>query len=154
SVPFLTDDHGAAINESVAMMLYVAERYGPTPLLPARDDPAFSRVLQMTAFGETTLGALINPLIIARFAAPDGQKENWLTGALATRLGDAIAFAAGVLGERAYFAGDAFTLADISVSTAFDIAAGALGKAVPDSFGAWRARVQSRPAYQRAAAAQ
>jgi glutathione S-transferase len=110
SVPFLTDDHGAAINESVAMMFYVAERYGPTPLLPARDAPSLARVMQMTVFGETALGAMINPLIIARFAAPEGEKVNWLTGALEARLGDMIGFTAGVLGQQPYLAGDAFTL--------------------------------------------
>ena len=36
STPFLQDDGGVAINESVAMMLYLAQRYGPTPLLPGR----------------------------------------------------------------------------------------------------------------------
>jgi glutathione S-transferase len=153
SVPFLTDDHGAAINESVAMMLYIAGHYGPTPLLPARDDPAFGRVLQMTVFGEATLGAIMNPLIIARFAAPEGEKENWLTRALEGRLGDALAFTAGVLGSQPYLAGDTFTLADISVSCAFDIWMGALGKAIPEALNAWRERVRSRPAYQRAAKA-
>jgi glutathione S-transferase len=34
TVPFLEDDGGVAINESVAIMFYVAQRYGPTPLLP------------------------------------------------------------------------------------------------------------------------
>jgi glutathione S-transferase len=152
-VPFLEDDHGAAINESVAMMLYVAERYGPTPLLPAKTDPAFARVIQMTVFGETTLGAAMNPLMMAKFAAPEGQKINWVTGALEARLGDALGFVAGVLGERPYLAGDTFTLADISVSTALDMWTGALGKAVPASLTAWRERVQGRPAYQRAQAA-
>ena len=154
SVPFLTDSHGASINESVAMMLYVAERYGPTPLLPPKDDPAFARVLQMTVFGETALGATMNPLMMAKFAAPDGQKVNWLTGALESRLSDALSFAAGVLGTNDYLAGGTFTLADISVSTAFDMWTGALGKAVPEALTAWQARVKARPAYARAAAAQ
>ena len=37
TVPFLEDDGGVAINESVAMMLYVAQQHGPTPLLPTDD---------------------------------------------------------------------------------------------------------------------
>ena len=153
SVPFLTDDldekeeGGTAINESVAMMLYVAERYGPTPLLPAKTDPAFARVIQMTVFGETTLGAYMNPLMMAKFAAPEGQKVNWVTGALENRLDDALSFVAGVLGDQQYFAGGTFTLADISVSTAFDMWTGALGKAVPAALTAWQARVKARPAY-------
>jgi len=153
TVPFLEDDKGAAINESVAMMLYVAERYGPTPLLPAKDDPAFARVLQMTVFGETSLAALMNPLIMARFAAPEADKVSWLTKALEARVGDALGYTAGVLGERPHLAGAAFTLADISVATALDMWKGALGKAMPAPLGAWHARMQARPAYQRAAKA-
>src|SRR5580765_1592331 len=52
TVPFLEDEGSVAINESVAIMLYLAERYGPTPLLPAGSDPALARVLQLTVFGE------------------------------------------------------------------------------------------------------
>jgi glutathione S-transferase len=160
SVPFLTDDFGlkedggAAINESVAIMLYLAEHYGPTPLLPARDDPRFARVMQMTVFGETALGAYMNPLMMAKFAAPEGDKVSWLTRTLDGRVADAVAFAGAALGGQDYFAGDTFTLADISVSTALDMWKGALGMPVPEAMAAWRERVQERPAYQRAAAAQ
>jgi glutathione S-transferase len=56
TVPFLEDDGGVAINESTAMMLYLAQRYGPTPLLPGNDNPLLARVLQMTVFGEATIG--------------------------------------------------------------------------------------------------
>jgi hypothetical protein len=34
TVPFLEDAGGVALNESVAIMLYLAQRYGPTPFLP------------------------------------------------------------------------------------------------------------------------
>jgi glutathione S-transferase len=34
TVPFLEDSGGVALNESVAIMLYIAQQYGPTPLLP------------------------------------------------------------------------------------------------------------------------
>ncbi|MEI9888647.1 MAG: glutathione S-transferase family protein [Rhizomicrobium sp.] len=152
NVPFLEDD-GVAIGESVALMLYLAERYGPTPLLPARSDPACARVLQMTVFGETTLGASMNPLMMAKFMAPDADKANWSTRTLEARVAQALDFAAGLLGDGPYFAGETFTLADISISTAFDMWKGALGKPVPEAFAAWRTRVQARPAYQRASAA-
>jgi len=160
SVPFLTDDldgkedGGTAINESVAMMLYIAERYGPSPLLPAKTDPAFARVIQMTVFGETTLGAYMNPLMMAKFAAPEGQKVSWVTEAIEDRLDGAFKFVTGVLGSNAYLAGGTFTLADISVSTALDMWTGALGEEVPAALTAWQARMKARPAYARAAAAQ
>jgi glutathione S-transferase len=67
SVPFLQDDAGVAINESIAMMLYLAQKYGPTPLLPGKDDPTLGRVLQMTVFGEAAIGAEMNSLLAAHW---------------------------------------------------------------------------------------
>lgn len=154
TVPFLEDDGGAAINESVAMMLYLAERYGPTPLLPAKSAPNFARVLQLTLFGETALGAYMNPLMMAKFAAPDADKLNWSVRTLEERVETALAFVSGALGAGPYLAGETFTLADISVSTALDMWKGALGKPVPEALMPWRERVQARPAYQRAQKAQ
>jgi glutathione S-transferase len=154
SVPFLQDDGGVGINESVAMMLYLAERYGPTPLLPPKSDPAFARVLQLAVFGEATLGAGMNPLMMAKFAAPDADKNNWLVRTLEPRVAQGVDLVAGLLGDQPYLAGDAFTLADISVGTALDMWKGALGKAVPGTLAAWRERLAARPAYRRAQAAQ
>lgn len=155
SVPFLKDDDGVAINESVAMMLYLAERYGPTPLLPAKSErAAHARVLQMTIFGEAALGGAMNALMTNRFAAPEGEKGGWLIGAMEGRTAAMLDYVAGILGDKPYLAGDSFTLADISVSCALDMWKGALGKDVPQALAAWRARVQARPAYQRAQAAQ
>ena len=51
SVPFLEDQGGVAIGESVAQMLYLAGRYGPTTLLPT-DPAAVAWVLQITVSSE------------------------------------------------------------------------------------------------------
>jgi glutathione S-transferase len=150
NVPFLEDAGHVAINESVAMMLYLAERYGPTPLLPAKTDSAFSRVLQMTVFGEATLGAVMNPMMAARFAAPDGDKENWSVRNSAGRVEQALNYVATTMGAGPYIAGEVFTLADISIAGALDMWQGALRKPVPDVLMPWRERVQARPAYGRA----
>ncbi|HXC56004.1 MAG TPA: glutathione S-transferase family protein [Rhizomicrobium sp.] len=154
SVPFL-EDGGVAINESTAIMLYLAERYGPTPLLPPPTDAAaHARVLQMTIFGEASLGAALNALLIDRFAAPEGQKGGWIVGAMEGRAAQMLDYVAGIMGGNPYLAGDNFTLADISVACAIDMWHGALGKPVPDAFADWRTRLQARPAYRRALAAQ
>jgi glutathione S-transferase len=150
SVPFLEDDGGVAINESVAIMLYLAQKYGPTPLLPAKDDPTLARVLQMTVFGETTLGAQMNTLMAAHFMAPDADKKNWSVRGTEARVEQAIGYVADILGDKPYLAGPNFTLADISISTAFGMWKGALGKVIPDKLAAYRDRLAARPAYQRA----
>lgn len=154
TVPFLEDEGGVAINESVAIMLYLAQKYGPTPLLPVKDDPALARVLQMMVFGEATIGAGMNTLMAAHFAAPAEDKRNWSVRGLEARTEQAIGYVSDKLGDNPYLAGTDFTLADICVSTALGIWKGALGKEIPDKLVAYRERLAARPAYQRASKAQ
>jgi glutathione S-transferase len=149
SVPFLEDEGGVAIGESVAMMLYLAQRYGPTPLLP--DEPvALARVLQLTVASEAALGGLMNPMMGTKFAAPNDQKTNWTDGFCEARVTDALGYAESLLGEGEYFAADRLTLADIAISTTLGMWKGALDKPVPDRLAAHRGRMMQRPAYQKA----
>jgi glutathione S-transferase len=150
TVPFLEDEGGVGLCESVAIMLYLAQKYGPTPLLPDKDDPALARVLQMTVFGEATIGAGINPLLGAHFGAPEADKRNWSVVWQEARVEEAVRYVADRLGAEPFLAGASFTLADISVSCALGIWRGALGKALPDKLVAYRERLAARPAYQRA----
>lgn len=153
TVPFLEDD-GVAINESIAMMLYLAEKYGPSPLLPDRQDPALARVLQWTVLAEATIGAGMNPLLAARFGAPEEEKQTWLVHAQDARVEQAVRHVADKLGDRPFLVGEGLTLADIAMSTALGIWRGALGHALPDTLAAYQDRMQARPAYQRAKAMQ
>jgi glutathione S-transferase len=150
NVPFLQDDGGVAMHESVAIMLYLAHRYGPTPLLPGNLDPRLARVLQLTVFGEATLGAGINTLLGAHFGAPEADKRNWSVRGTQARLEQAVAFVADMLGKYPFLAGSELSLADISVSCALDMWSGVLGHALPAKLEAWRERLAARPAYQRA----
>jgi glutathione S-transferase len=150
TVPFLEDEDGVTLNESVAMMLYLAEKYGPTPLLPGKDDPRLARVLQMAVFGEATIGAELNPLLAAHFVAPEADKRNWSVRAQEAQVERALTYVSDMLGDAPFLAGADFTLADISVSTALSMWRGALGRALPDKLAAYQERMATRPAYQRA----
>jgi glutathione S-transferase len=151
-VPFL-EDQGVAITESTAMLLYIAQAHGPTPLLPPPGDPACARVLQMTVFGEATLGANINALLIDKFAVPETDKNGALQRMMRGRVEQAVEFAAHVLGDRPFLAGERFTIADISVSTSFMMWRGPLGGALPGGLAAYHERVTTRPACARASKA-
>lgn len=152
SLPFLEDEGGVAIGESVAQMLYLAGRYGPTTLLPT-DPAAMARVLQITVASEASLGGLMNPMMGTKFAAPANQKSNWTDGFCGARVTGGLAYADTLLGGRDYFVGDGLTLADIAISTALGMWHGALGKDIPAGLAEHRARMQARPAYQKAAGA-
>ncbi|MFS8067143.1 MAG: glutathione S-transferase family protein [Byssovorax sp.] len=150
TVPFLEDEGGVAMGESVAIMLYLAQKYGPTPLLPGKDDPSFARVLQMTVFGEATIGAGINLLLGAHFVAPEADKRNWSVLSQEMRIAVALRYVADMIGTNPFLAGESLTLADISVSSALGIWRGALGHVLSDQLSAYQKRIAARPAYQRA----
>ncbi|MDB5424641.1 MAG: glutathione S-transferase [Phenylobacterium sp.] len=151
SVPFLEDEGGVAMSESVAMLLYLAQRYGPTPLLPTADPARLARVLEMAVFAEATLGGRMNPLMEAHFGAPEADKRNWSVRGLEARVERALDHVADlVAAEGPYLAGPEFTLADIAIGTTFGLWRGALGKPLPDRLAAYDARIKARPAYERA----
>jgi glutathione S-transferase len=150
TVPFLEDDGGVAMNESVAMMLYIAQQHGPTPLLPTDNAALMAKCLQLTMFGETEIGMNLNPLIGAHFMAGEADKRNWSVIGLEQRVKRAIQYAETLIHGRSYLVGDDLTLADISVSCGLGIWQGALGGQLPEELMAYQDRLRARPAYQRA----
>ena len=152
SVPYLEDDGGVGIGESIAQILYLAQRYGPTPLLPS-EPAALARTLQLTVTAEASLGGMINPMLGTKFAAPVDAKSNWTDSFCGARVADTLAYVEALLGDRAYFVGDDLTLADIAISTTLGMWQGALGRDVPPALAAHGSRMQARAAYQKAAAA-
>jgi glutathione S-transferase len=151
TIPFLQDDSGVAMNESIAIMLYIAERYGPTPLLPAHDAALLAKCLQLTLFGETELGMNLNPVLAARFMAGEADKRNWSVLGLEQRIERAIQYAETLVhGGSYYLVGDDLTLADISVSCGLGIWEGALKGQLPEGLVAYQERLRARPAYLRA----
>lgn len=151
SVPLLVDGD-VKISESIAIMLYLAQKYGPTPLLPHKDDPALPRVLQMTLFGEATLGAPMNTLLSAKFGAPEADKRNWSVRMQEGRLTDAVEYVDAALGDNAFLVGGGLTLADISVSTSLGLWRGALGKTLSPKLSAYQDRLHTLASHQRATA--
>jgi glutathione S-transferase len=150
-LPFLEDDRGVAMGESVAMLFYLAETYGPTPLLPAKNDPVYPHVLNVTIFSEATLGAGMNPLLATHFFAPEGKKESWLRDYTEERCEAHLAYAEELLGEGTYVAGPRFTIADIALAMSLGMWTGAvLRKRLSEKLAAYQARLAERPALQRA----
>jgi glutathione S-transferase len=151
-LPFLEDDGGVGIGESVAQMIYLTSRYGPTTLLPqAPADQA--RVLQLAIASEASLGGLMNPMMGAKFTAPADQKSNWSDSFCEARVKGVLDYLEAGLGDRAYLVGDSLSLADIAISTALGVWQGALSKPVPPALAEHRTRMMARPTYQRAVAA-
>lgn len=150
TMPVLQDAGGVALNESIAIMLYIAQTYGPTALLPASDPTLLARCLQLTLFGETELGMTLNPLIGARFLAGAADKRNWSVIGLEQRVERACTYLQTLLGTRAFLVGDGLSLADISVSCGLGIWQGALDGELPKALVVYQDGLRARPAYERA----
>jgi glutathione S-transferase len=152
TVPAMTDGNVTMI-ESVAMMIYIMAKHGPTELEVKPDEAGYADYLQYLMFGEAGLAAYGNPLVATRFMAPDDQKQNFTTGYLKNAILKRLEFVGQRLGGKAYVAADRFTAADISVAY---IATGArfagIEDEIPAPVKAYVENLWQRPAYQRAAA--
>ena len=150
TVPFLQDGD-ASMAESIAMLFYVAQKYGPTDLLPG--DGRHASVLQFTLFGEAALSSPMTPLLAERFGAPNEAKRNWSVVGIESRLKRNIALLGDQLGDREFLVGGALSLADISVVTALRIWMHGLAQEIPPALQRYCAQIGERPAYQRALSA-
>jgi glutathione S-transferase len=146
-------DGAVSMIESVAMMLYIITKYGPTDLEITRDDPGYAKYLQYLLFGEAGLAMYGNPLVATKYMAPEDKRNNWTADYLKSTFAKRLGFIENGLGESAYVAGDRFTAADISVGYSIGMAGFAADIELSPKLKSYHDRLKSRPAYQRAVAA-
>ncbi len=151
-VPAIVDGDVRMI-ESVAIMEYLAARYGPTPLAPPPASPDFPAYQQYLHYGEASLGGPLAVVLGTRFLAPEEEKQNWGAMAAIETVVRRSAVAARTLKSSPYLAGEAFTAADISVSYVLNLGVflGFSDRYDP-VIGEYLKRVQERPAYKAAVA--
>lgn len=136
--------------ESVAMMEYLTGRYGPTPLAPAPDDPAFPAYLQFLHLGEAGLAALMMPTIVSRFLAPEAERQNWGASWAQEAAERRLRLVRGQLARSPYMAGERFTAADISVTYALELGRRHGVVALGEAEQAYLTRTMGREAYKTA----
>jgi glutathione S-transferase len=145
-------DGEVAMGESTAILQYVADTYGPTPLALTKGDDRYADYLQFLTFGEASMAAFLNPALMTRFMAPDDEKENFTVEASKNLFRGRLKSLDAQLEKGDHMAGD-FTAADISVGYALGIGEMmGLDADYSPKLKAYRARLQERPAYQRAVA--
>jgi len=152
TVPAMQDGDVSMI-ESVAMMIYIMNKFGPTDLDVKPGEPGYADYLQFLMFGEAGMAAYGNPVVATRYMAPDDQKQNWTVDYLKSAIIKRLNFTADKLGDKLYVAADRFTAADISVSYICAAAKFAgIENDIPARIKAYHEALAQRPAYQRAAA--
>jgi glutathione S-transferase len=155
-------DEKITLAESGAIVEYLVERYGNGRLIPAAGTPERRRWTYWLHFAEgSAMPPLLLKLIFDRietgpmpfFARPIARaiakkvKDGFVLPNIAAQL----AYMESELARSAWFAGEAFTAADIQMSFALEGAAarGGLGQQYPH-LSDWLQRIHARPAFQRA----
>lgn len=145
-VPALIDGE-VRLFESMAINLYLAERYRPE--LGPRDPGERGEILGWSFW----VAMNVHPLLIVvlyhtrilpaaeRRAEEAEQNRGWSA--------DYFAALDRALAGRDWLVGDRFTVADVNVGAIAEMA-GRLGVALGDNIQAWMARLSARPAFQRA----
>lgn len=149
--PMLRDGDRVLI-ESGAIFEYVLARHGDGGLVPATDDPDWPDYVQWLHFAE---GSAMLPILLDHFqaaglAGPPGES------ALAAMAKDGMAkiydFVEGTLAERAFFAGDRFTAADVMMGWVVEVVE-QRGEIEPyPAMRRYLEKIRARPAWQRAKA--
>ncbi|RZI75699.1 MAG: glutathione S-transferase [Variovorax sp.] len=160
--PVVTTDDGLALAESGAIVETVIERFGEGRLAPPAGSAEALRYRYWLHYAE---GSAMPPLLLKLifdkiesskmpfFAKPIARaiagkaKSSFITPNITTHLD----FMEGELGKSEWFAGDAFTGADIQMSFPVEAAQarGGLDASRPKLM-AWLARIHARPAYKKA----
>jgi len=160
--PVVTDGLGQVLAESGAIIETLVERYGQGRLAPPAGTPAFDRYRYWLHYAEgSAMPPLLLKLVFDRvesskmpfFVKPIAKaiagkvKRSFISPQLTTHLD----FMEGELSMRPWFAGDAFSAADIQMSFPLEAAAsrGGLDGSRPRLMD-WLARIHARPAYERA----
>ncbi len=155
-------DGGATLAESGAILDYLVDRHGHGRLRPAAGTPEQLRYTYWLHFAEgSAMPPLLMKLVFDRLEGPQvpflvrpiaralaGQvKRSFITPNLERNLD----FMEGELARGPWFAGEAFTAADIQMSFPLEAAAarGGLDASRPKLMD-FLARIHARPAYQRA----
>ena len=107
-VPALVDG-GAAMSESAAVCLYLADRYAPGRLAPALDDDRRGRFLYWLMYTP----AVVEPAMSEKFAGvePNRARSGWGDFDLMIETWEQ------GLGERPWILGDEFTAADVMLGS-------------------------------------
>ena len=154
SVPAFRDGNVTMI-ESMAIVEYLGERFGPTPLVPKYGDPSFPAYAQFLHYGEASLAASLSVVLGAKFRAPDGEKDNWSSRAARETFIKRLGLVISALKRSDYVAGQVFTAADISVGYTLTLTGLAgIEQELDPVLIDYLARLKSRPAFIKATADQ
>src|SRR5262245_21695908 len=148
----VVEDGGVTVAESGAILEYVLERYGDGRLAPPVGSPARARYLQWLHFAEGTLSVPLSTILWHAFYKGDAAEVPTVMADARERAHRTLAVVERSLEGRDYLA-DQFSAADIMMG--FTLGAARVLGVLDErdtSINAYLARLEARPAFQRATA--
>ncbi len=146
------DDDGVVLCESMAINLYLAEKYGKPPLWPASAADR-GRVFQWSFWGMLECESHIITIFLNRFMRPEGERDEKAIAAAYEALKKPLKVLDEHLTGRQYVLGSEFTVADLNVAGVLMLAPMAqVDLQSAPNVRAWLDRCLARPAVQKARA--
>ena len=135
--------------ESSTICEYILNTYGQGRLRPNIDAPEYYAYLEWSHFAE---GSLALPVITKMFMQMEDRKgDQPMDGYIAKEIALDFSYIEKTLSQRAYFAGDDFSAADIMMTIVLEMAANIGLLSEQKNTLMYLVKIQSRDAYQKAA---
>jgi len=117
-VPTLVDG-GVVIYETLAICLYLADRFPDKRLAPAPGDPQRALYLQWIVFSVASIERVAEQVDDHARRLPEGDRQPRLADAARARFAELARVVATALGDREYLVGGDFSAADIMMASGF-----------------------------------
>ena len=142
-------DGDVILCESSAVMEYIIDQDEQQRLRPALGCTEYYQYLEWSHFAEGSLGLPVITNLFMKMEPRDGKQP--MDAYIAKEIAVDFAYIESTLSQRAYFTGDNFTAADIMMTIILEIAGkGGLLEGKENTL-LYIAKMQQRPAYQKAA---
>lgn len=140
------DDDGVVLCESMAINLYLAEKYGKAPLWPASVADR-GRTFQWSFWGMLECEGHIITVFFQRMMVAEGQRDQKAIAAALEALKKPLKVLDDHLKDRPYLLGSDFTVADLNVAGVLVLGSMIqLDMSATPKVGAWLEKCVSRPA--------
>ncbi|QEI07503.1 glutathione S-transferase [Pigmentiphaga aceris] len=140
-------DGEQVVFESGAIVEYLVRRYGNGRLAPAIDTPDYYRYLQFLHYAE---GSAMLPMLLQIYTRRLGDGVAALQPRIDSEMQRHLGFLNSELADREFVVGNELSGADIQLSFVAQLALRLCGTDAYPNLTAFVARIEARPAYQRA----
>eukprot|EP00041_Stephanoeca_diplocostata_P022472 m.536646 g.536646 ORF g.536646 m.536646 type:complete len:277 (+) comp22072_c0_seq14:229-1059(+) len=163
TVPYFEDGEGCRMTESVAICMYLANKYAPTTLVIQPDEPDYSSYLNWLAHADATL--TFPQTVVLRYSQQELHKADAaVEGYARFYLARLRLLSSALLDGREYLCGNRFTIADVVIAFALNLGTQLPVSTAPGSkalsafykpqVAQYMERMLSRPGYTNARAAE